>query len=79
MTCQQLSEFIGDYLAGELPRGESERFEHHLSICSTCRRYLDSYRKTVGVAVATKLDAPPAPIPEELVRAILASKSPPQR
>jgi anti-sigma factor RsiW len=72
MTCQQLTDFIADYLSGQLSTGQRQAFERHIDVCATCRRYIDSYRKTMEVARRVESSAP-EPIPDELVRAILAS------
>lgn len=77
MNCSQLTEFIADYLGGELPAAQLEVFERHLEECSTCRRYLDSYRKTIGLAAAANIaEESPPPIPEDMVKAILAAAKP---
>ena len=77
MTCKQLVDFLDQYLADELPRPVREDFEAHLAGCASCERYLASYRKTIGLAaIAAKHpdDAPPADVPEELVRAVLSAR-----
>lgn len=77
MTCRELTSFIHDYLAGELPPDRSQGFEHHLTLCENCRRYLRQYRHTIaaGRAAFTDPDAPvPAEVPDDLVRAILAAR-----
>ena len=73
MTCRELAEFLGDYVAGELPAGTKERFEHHLSICPNCQTYLTHYRRTIALGRrAFEDDAASVPddVPEELVNAI---------
>jgi anti-sigma factor RsiW len=51
-------------------------FERHLSLCPSCRHYVDSYRRTVELEKDAfsepELDPPPA----ELVEAILAIRRP---
>jgi anti-sigma factor RsiW len=77
VTCRELTSFIHDYLAGELPPESVRRFEHHLTLCGNCRRYLGQYRDTIaaGRAAFTDPDAPvPAEVPDDLVRAILAAR-----
>ena len=77
MTCRQLTSFIHDYLAGELPPDRASGFEHHLTLCENCRRYLQQYRDTIaaGRAAFADPDAPvPAEVPDDLVRAILAAR-----
>jgi anti-sigma factor RsiW len=76
MTCRELTDFIMDYLAGELSRDVSSAFEEHLSLCPNCVTYLASYQATVDLSrrafVADDADAF-LRMPEELVRAILHS------
>jgi predicted anti-sigma-YlaC factor YlaD len=78
MTCQQVvDEFLTDYLEGRLGFAERVRFGLHLAICSQCRNYLESYRKTVELSRAAGSEPDPASaseIPEELVKAILAAR-----
>ena len=77
MTCQELIEFLMDYLEGELPAGQTRRFDHHLEGCRECANYLQSYRETVrlGQMVCREgEDALPAEVPEDLVQAILTAR-----
>lgn len=77
MTCREFSDFIGDYLADELPSTVRAGFERHLAVCPNCRRYLKSYEETVklGKHAFDDQEAPvPADVPEELVSAILAAR-----
>jgi len=64
-----------DYLDEALPPPERAALEAHLGACQDCVRYLESYRVTV--ALGKKYggsEPPPAAMPEDLVRAILASR-----
>ena len=77
LTCQQVENFLLDYVEGTLPRGQRLIFDFHLAICRECRDYLAAYRKTVelGKAAFPQPDAPvPEEMPEDLVQAILAAK-----
>ena len=78
MTCQEFADFMMDYLSGELPSEPRAAFDHHLRLCVNCRRYLASYRETVRLGKRAfeddDADVPPQ-VPEELVKAILASRS----
>ena len=79
MTCRELADFIMDYLTGELPEEVRTAFDHHLTLCPDCVNYLAAYRATVELnrrAFATdESDAQSSPdIPEDLVKAILASR-----
>ena len=60
------------------PNRKSQRLflKTHLLFCRDCRNYLRSYELTIRVAKAALLDLdgpPPPEMPEELVKAILAS------
>ena len=79
MTCRELTEFLSDYLSGELPGPQRATFEEHLAGCVDCRRYLASYETTIrmGQAAMRRSDeAVPAEVPEGLVHAILAARKP---
>ena len=76
MTCQELVDFLGDYLDGRLPDREHRLFEEHLAECPDCVAYLAGYREAVRlgkVAFAAGQDIPPE-VPEELIQAILAAR-----
>lgn len=77
MTCREFVNFLLEYLSGDLARRERAEFEQHLAECPDCSIYLRSYRETIklGKAVFAELDTPvPHDVPEELIRAILASR-----
>ena len=77
MTCREFADFIMDYLSGELSSESRAQFEHHLSLCTNCRKYLTSFEETVKLGKRAFDDdaaAVPADVPEELVKAILAAR-----
>ena len=47
LTCEQVNNFIMDYLEGRLSEDVKSRFEQHLQKCASCTPYLDQYIKTV--------------------------------
>jgi anti-sigma factor RsiW len=78
MTCQELTTFLDDYLAGELPPRVLESFRRHLALCETCRFYLQTYGATIELARAAlheRSEEPLEPVPDELVQAILAARA----
>ena len=78
MNCREFTEFLHEYLFGNLPAEERAEFEKHLAECPWCVAYLDSYRQTIRLeqaAFAAAEDAPPPEdAPEELVQAILRAR-----
>jgi anti-sigma factor RsiW len=64
--------FLDDYSAGELDTARASAFERHLSLCGTCRAYLDGYRRTVEMEKDAYAEPALQAPPEELVQAILS-------
>jgi hypothetical protein len=73
-TCRDVADFLDDYLDGSMPAERRAVFERHLGICPECEDYLGSYKRTVELA-AGAYAAPPADIPERLVRAIREARA----
>lgn len=76
ITCEQLSEFLADYIDGTLPEPQRAEFERHMGVCPPCVRYLESYRRTIALTreALGPADAPlPATIPEGIVAAVRAA------
>ena len=78
MNCREFTEFLHEYLFGNLAAEERAEFDKHLAECPWCVAYLDSYQKTIQLeqgVFAVPEDAPvPAEVPEELVQAILNAR-----
>lgn len=77
LTCRELIEFLAAYVEGELTADERARFDAHLAVCPHCVDYLNGYRESIRLAQAAYSDAAEIPpdVPEELVEAILASRT----
>jgi anti-sigma factor RsiW len=79
MNCREFTEFLHEYLFGNLSAEERAEFELHLAECPWCVAYLDSYQKTIelerGAFSAPEDAAPPADAPEELIKAILSART----
>lgn len=71
-TCQQLIEFLDDYIAGDLPVDRVEGFERHLAKCPSCVAYVASYRETIRITRHTS-PVEIEDIPADLLTAILAT------
>ena len=77
MTCRELVEFLMEYLDGLLAEPERMCFEEHLGECPDCVAYVATYREAIRLgkeACKAGNDSIPTDVPEELVRAILASR-----
>jgi anti-sigma factor RsiW len=79
LTCQELVEFLADYLSGELPDQHRAAFNGHLAECPPCVAYMKSYREAVrlGKLVVSDDGSVPPDVPEALVEAILAARPKP--
>ena len=79
MNCREFTEFLHEYLHGNLSAAERVEFDKHLAECPWCVAYLDSYQKTIQLeqaAYSASQDAPPpTDAPEELIQAILRARS----
>jgi anti-sigma factor RsiW len=79
MNCREFTEFLWQYLSEGLSPEERAKFEAHLARCQPCVRYLNSYKETIRLSKSASdypEDPVPDEVPEELVRAILASRAP---
>jgi anti-sigma factor RsiW len=79
ITCEVFEDFILAYLEDELPASKRRLFETHLKVCKSCRRYLADYRKALAATAALLEEEEKATlerVPEDLVAAILASRTP---
>jgi len=74
MNCRECTDFLIDYLNGDLPAAQQRVFEGHLELCPPCLTYLDSYRATVKHCESAQ-EEPHEPLPEAMVQAILAARA----
>ena len=76
MNCRECSEFLADYVAGELDPAVLAVFERHLKACPNCVTYVEQYSETIRASrEACGEDAPlPEDFPEELIQASLAAR-----
>ena len=74
MTCEQVTQFLIDYVSGELPPDERAALDRHLAACSACRDYLDSYRTTIAIGKRALMPRTEEQIPDSLVQAVLAAR-----
>jgi anti-sigma factor RsiW len=77
MTCREAIEFLASYLDNELEPDVRADFDGHLSICPSCVAYLETYQATIRMAktaVDDTSETTGAPMPQELIQAILAAR-----
>lgn len=73
ISCQDVVEFCFDYLDGALPEEERGRFARHLSICSDCVTFFETYRRTPEISRQALEVELPSQV-KEAVRSYLRSR-----
>ncbi|HEX5011201.1 MAG TPA: zf-HC2 domain-containing protein [Planctomycetota bacterium] len=74
LSCRELVEFLDDYVEARLPAERLAVFERHIAVCGDCRDYIAGYRRVQHVAHVVLCAEIEGPLPEELLRAILAAR-----
>lgn len=77
MTCRECSEFLSEYLDGELDLEVRASFDQHLTRCPNCVVYLEQFAATIRAGKLAFEDdeaGGECPLPEELIRAILEAR-----
>lgn len=79
MNCKELTEFLMAYLEAELDPEVRRCFESHLSKCSACLAFVETYRASIKLsreACTCTVGKPALPkAPEDLIQAILRATS----
>jgi len=47
LSCRELTEWVTDYLEGQLSFPQRARFQLHVAMCRNCHRYLRQMRLTI--------------------------------
>lgn len=76
MNCREFTEFVIEWVDGELAADERATFEAHIRECPPCLRFLHSYQDTVrlGKAACADDESLLQEVPERLIQAILAAR-----
>ena len=74
LSCRELVEFLDDYIESRLPAGRLAVFERHIAVCGDCRDFIAGYRRAQHAACVALADVVALPLPDDLVRAILAAR-----
>ena len=78
MTCREFVEFLWRYIDNNLSPTERTTFDDHLAKCPHCAKYLQQYQEATHLskAAVAASDAPvPTEVPEDLIQAILKSRT----
>ena len=68
-TCQELAEFLTDYLEGLLTSSERASFDRHIAGCRDCTLYVEQMRLTIAASGRIRTDDIPPGVREELLTA----------
>ena len=75
LTCEEVDGFLYNFHEGNLSYAENFQFKLHLSMCSECKAYVQSYKNTIRISIAGFIKADPVEnVPEELMQVILKSR-----
>jgi anti-sigma factor RsiW len=77
ISCRDFEDFIQAYIDGELALKQRAVFERHIWFCRECRGYLAAYKRAIEIGesvLKAKDEALSSDIPEDLIKAILASR-----
>jgi anti-sigma factor RsiW len=64
ISCRELAALLGDYVSDDLPSERRDHVDKHMTHCSHCAAYFQSY---VTVIQLTRR-LPPAPLPQGLAQ-----------
>ncbi len=67
--CEEVNEFLAEYVEGSLDEKTQKQFEEHLGMCKCCDHYLDQYTSTIEMTKEAEADVA---IPSELAEHTLA-------
>ena len=59
LTCKEIVELVGDYLAGVMPPDDRVVFEQHVHACTWCLTYLDQMRSTQALTGSLREEVVP--------------------
>ncbi len=73
MSCEQMTEMIGDYLDGKVPFGKRFGLLMHVAICKHCRRYFQQIQQVIDLSREAGAQDPPMAAPEPMKQDLLAA------
>jgi hypothetical protein len=66
-TCQELAEFVTEYLENALPPSHRANFDLHIAACPDCTLYIEQMRTTIAVTGRIRAEDIPARARDELL------------
>jgi hypothetical protein len=75
-TCQELAEFLTEYLEGALGEAEHTSFDRHIAGCRDCTLYIEQMRVTIAVTGRIRSDEIPSGLRADLLSAFRRSQRP---
>jgi hypothetical protein len=48
VSCRQVTELVGDYVDGALPKSRHECVDRHIERCAACEAFINTYKATVS-------------------------------
>jgi anti-sigma factor RsiW len=78
-VCQELAEFLTDYLEGLLTPVERASFDRHIAGCRDCTLYVEQMRLTIAASGQIRADEIPPAVRDELLNAFRGWSSERQR
>ena len=49
LSCEEVNQFIMDYMDDNLPQSTKKKFEKHLENCNCCKGFFDQYNSTISL------------------------------
>jgi anti-sigma factor ChrR (cupin superfamily) len=68
LTCKEITELVTEYAEGSLSFLDRIRFQMHIGMCRSCRRYVRQVKATVGALGLMPPPEMPPELEDELLR-----------
>ena len=73
VTCKDANGFLMDYLENRLSGEVKKALEYHLSLCKTCVKFVNTYKKTIQLTGRLSIEKMPARLEKTLLRFLAKS------
>jgi predicted anti-sigma-YlaC factor YlaD len=72
--CEEVNEFLADYVEGTLEEKTMAQFEEHMDMCKCCNHYMDQYRRTIDMTKEAEAVVIPAELAEHTLSFLRENK-----